>query len=309
VLQLRIIEDDSQPELQRIYQQLVKDSTELFVAIAQKMSRLRTKMDFSSCVTRRVRPPPQGQESGAQTARPRRQTDAWDQTSSHRSHNYRELSARCSGTYTRFEDNNQPSGTASAPLQGRCLGRFVHRNPAPRASRVQHGIFEAQTVDDSLLVESNTDDLPTSIASSPWRGLCLGDVVHRNTALTERRSLPLPCAASTGRQAALEAQTVGNLSVESNTDDLPSSIASVPRRGRGWGQGGVVHRSTALTERHSLPLPYAASSGGQAEFEPQTVGNFTLEGNNDDLLNLIDGSSTFQDLPQLDPESANPSLK
>jgi len=41
-----IIDEDALPELQKVYKQLVKNSTELFSAIAQKMCRLRTKNDL-----------------------------------------------------------------------------------------------------------------------------------------------------------------------------------------------------------------------------------------------------------------------
>jgi len=100
VLQAGIIESDPQSELQTSYRQLMKDATELFRVVADKMYRLRTKIDLSGSVTFRSQERHQGAVSGTRTARPHRpsavtyQARSWhlragDDTSSHSSNDYR----------------------------------------------------------------------------------------------------------------------------------------------------------------------------------------------------------------------------
>lgn len=124
VLQARILEDGSLPELHKAYKRLVGQSTELFDAIVCKMVRIRTKIDLSSPVTPRVAQQPQGGRTHPQTARLHRQSGstqqlrssrpgARDKTSSQRYHNDCDISVKTPEANNRSEDDSQPSSIGS----------------------------------------------------------------------------------------------------------------------------------------------------------------------------------------------------
>jgi len=254
VHQLGIIEDDALPEVQKVYTQLVKDSTELFSAIAQKMSRLRTKIDLSSSSIRRARPEPPGEASGAQTARSRRQPGdlrhfrlasarARDQSSSNRSHDYSELSARRSGVYNMPEDDNRPSSIVSAPSQGRSLGQ---RARGQSSSNRSHGYGELSRRSGVYNMPED-GNRPSSIASAPSQGRSLGQIRHRN-------------AARSGEHASFEAQTVGYLeartldSLEAQTvEDLQArTLGDLPVEYDNGDLLNVLHQPSTFQELPQL---------------------------------------------------------
>lgn len=181
LLSVGLLEDDAQPELPRICAQVVKDAVEFFSALADKMSRLKTKLDLSRPVVRRLARRSEGEALGAQTARSHGQSTstrqsrsshprAGDGISSDRSHNYQVSSVRQPRTNSRVKDNNQPLSVMSAPSwQGRPRQSVVprdaplhgrHSDPFPAASEERvNSQMSFDSEQGSVPPAENSDDL------------------------------------------------------------------------------------------------------------------------------------------------------
>jgi len=184
VLQAGIIESDPQSELQTSYRQLMKDATELFRVVADKMYRLRTKIDLSGSVTVRSQERHQGAVSGTRTARPHRpsavtyQARSWhlragDETSSHSSNDYRvsctrPIRARSSvrGAST-FQGRNLSLVARDAALQERqsdpcdpTRRQSVHLTLSSGSVQSDTLLAENDDVANLLGIQSTFSDLP-----------------------------------------------------------------------------------------------------------------------------------------------------
>jgi len=214
VLQAGIIENDPQSELQTSYRQLMKDATELLRVVADKMYRLKTKIDLSTAATVRSEEPHQGAASGTRTARPHRQSAvtyqarswelrAGDETSSHSSNNYQARSwhLRAGDKTSSHSSNNYRMISARPPLS---------RRP------------------------EDSNHFSSASSASTWQGRNLQSLVPKDAALQERQSDP--CAPARGQcvhsqlssgSARVDAPLAENddlavlLGMESTFSDLP----------------------------------------------------------------------------------------
>jgi len=159
-------DNDCKRELQ-IYELLMKDSTELFSALSQKLSRLRTKIESSSSVhsgkgrsSPTTEPTDHHRDSSCTQHRSWVQPKAPEQAPSQGSFHRRATSARHGGRNSIPDESKlHRSGTASQPVQRRPMSqtRYVHE---PQ-SKVSAAGRESSKLKARSEVQSRTfNDLP-----------------------------------------------------------------------------------------------------------------------------------------------------